>query len=165
MNSLTKTYARIEFILFSCIVLSFLDIVLGLLFQYYPLINFFLRPIIIILLNRGLRLIWRNIGIILYQTRIVSFLIFYVMIIFGVLGYFLFGDISEEFETVPESIYSLFILLSTCNFPDVMLNTFTNQNKRNFFFFFVYICINYFILFTLLKTLLYKFMKVMIKRI
>ena len=155
LNSLTKTYARIEFILFSCIVLSFLDIVLGLLFQYYPLINFFLRPIIIILLNRGLRLIWRNIGIILYQTRIVSFLIFYVMIIFGVLGYFLFGDYSEEFETVPESIYSLFILLSTCNFPDVMLNTFTNQNKRNFFFFFVYICINYFILFTLLKTLYY----------
>ena len=155
LNSLTKTYARIEFVLFSCIVLSFLDIVLGLLFQYYPLINFFLRPIIIILLNRGLRLIWRNIGIILYQTRIVSFLIFYVMIIFGVLGYFLFGDYSEEFETVPESIYSLFILLSTCNFPDVMLNTFTNQNKRNFFFFFVYICINYFILFTLLKTLYY----------
>ena len=36
-----------------------------------------------------------------------------------------------------------------------MLNTFTNQNKRNFFFFFVYICINYFILFTLLKTLYY----------
>ena len=155
LNSLTKTYARIEFILFICLVLSFLDIVLGLLFQYYPLINFFFRPIIIILLNRGLRLIWKNIGIILYQTRIVSFLIFYVMIIFGVLGYFLFGDYSVEFKSVEESIYSLFILLSTCNFPDVMLNTFTIHNKRNFFFFFAYICINYFILFTLLKTLYY----------
>ena len=155
LNSLTKSYERIEFILFTCIILSFLDICFGLLFNYYPLINFFLRGIIIILLNRGLRLIWKNIGIILYQTRRVSFLIFYVMVIFGVLGYFLFGDYSEEFNSVSESIYSLFILLSTCNFPDVMLNTFTNENKRNFFFFFAYICINYFILFTLLKTLYY----------
>ena len=155
LNSLTKSYERIEFILFACIILSFLDICFGLLFNYYPLINFFLRGIIIILLNRGLRLIWKNIGIILYQTRRVSFLIFYVMVIFGVLGYFLFGDYSEEFNSVSESIYSLFILLSTCNFPDVMLNTFTNENKRNFFFFFAYICINYFILFTLLKTLYY----------
>jgi len=155
LNSLTKSYERIELILFGCIILSFLDIVFGLLFNYYPLINFFLRGIIIILLNRGLRLIWKNIGIILYQTRRVSFLIFYVMIIFGVLGYFLFGDYSDEFKSVKESIYSLFILLSTCNFPDVMLNTFTNENKRNFFFFFAYICINYFILFTLLKTLYY----------
>ena len=155
LNSLTKSYERIEFILFACIILSFLDICFGLLFNYYPLINFFLRGIIIILLNRGLRLIWKNIGIILYQTRRVSFLIFYVMVIFGVLGYFLFGDYSEEFNSVSESIYSLFILLSTCNFPDVMLNTFTIHNKRNFFFFFAYICINYFILFTLLKTLYY----------
>jgi hypothetical protein len=77
------------------------------------------------------------------------------MLFFGTVGYFLFGDKSKDFENVLISIYSLFILLSTCNFPDVMLGTFDEGNKFPFFYFLLYLAINYFILFTLLKTLYY----------
>ena len=98
---------------------------------------------------------WAIVFKIFYQTRVLTFLIFCVMLFFGIVGYFLFGSISNDFSNVAVSIYSLFILLSTCNFPDVMLGTFNTDNKFPFFYFLLYLAINYFILFTLLKTLYY----------
>ena len=77
------------------------------------------------------------------------------MLFFGIVGYFLFSEKSEDFDTIVKSTYTLFILLSTCNFPDVMLGTFDDKNKFPFFYFLLYLAINYFILFTLLKTLYY----------
>ena len=89
--------------------------------------------------------------------------LFCVIVFFGIVGYFLFSRAKEDrsdndfdsFDTIIKSIYSLFILLSTCNFPDVMLGTFSDDNKYPFFYFLLYLAINYFILFTLLKTLYY----------
>ena len=98
---------------------------------------------------------WAIVLKIFYQTRILTFLIFCVMLFFGTVGYFLFGSKSKDFENPLISVYSLFILLSTCNFPDVMLGTFDDGNKFPFFYFLLYLAINYFILFTLLKTLYY----------
>ena len=76
------------------------------------------------------------------------------IILFAFIGYFLFQK-SRYFETPIQGILQLYILLSTCNFPDVMLSTFSNDNKFPFFYFLLYLAINYFILFTLLKTLYY----------
>ena len=98
---------------------------------------------------------WEILFKIFYHTRVLTFLIFCVMLFFGIVGFYLFGNKSDDFSTVPLSIYSLFILLSTCNFPDVMLGTFSDDNRYPFFFFLLYLAINYFILFTLLKTLYY----------
>jgi hypothetical protein len=106
---------------------------------------------------------WEIVLKIFYQTRILTFLIFCVIIFFGIVGYFLFSSNSEtesdndfdSFDSILKAIYSLFILLSTCNFPDVMLGTFSESNKFPFFYFLLYLAINYFILFTLLKTLYY----------
>ena len=98
---------------------------------------------------------WAIVLKIFYQTRILTFLIICVMAFFGIVGYFLFGNKSDDFKNILKSIYSLFILLSTCNFPDVMLGTFSDDNKFPFFYFLIYLAINYFILFTLLKTLYY----------
>ena len=101
------------------------------------------------------REMWAIVFKIFYQTRILTFLIICVMVFFGIVGYFLFGNKSEDFQTIFKAIYSLFILLSTCNFPDVMLGTFSDNNKFPFFYFLIYLAINFFILFTLLKTLYY----------
>ena len=98
---------------------------------------------------------WAVVFKIFYHTRVLTFLIFCVMLFFGIVGFYLFGNKSDDFSSVPLSIYSLFILLSTCNFPDVMLGTFSDDNKYPFLFFLLYLAINYFILFTLLKTLYY----------
>ena len=148
-------YAVIQYIIFFLIFICLIEVLLSIFLDYFPLINFFCRGILIILLIKSQRETWAIVLKIFYQTRVVTFLIFCVMVFFGTVGYFLFGDKSEDFKNVTISIYSLFILLSTCNFPDVMLGTFSDQNKFAFFYFLLYLAINYFILFTLLKTLYY----------
>ena len=148
-------YNIIQYIIFLLILLCLIDIILSLILDYYPLINFFCRGILIILLIKSQRKMWEILFKIFYHTRVLTFLIFCVMLFFGIVGFYLFGNKSDDFSTVPLSIYSLFILLSTCNFPDVMLGTFSDDNRYPFFFFLLYLAINYFILFTLLKTLYY----------
>ena len=148
-------YAVIQYIIFFLILICIIDIILSLCLDYFPLINFFCRGILIILLIKSQRQMWAVVLKIFYQTRVLTFLILCIMIFFGIVGYFLFGAKSEDFKDVPISVYSLFILLSTCNFPDVMLGTFSDTNKFPFFYFLLYLAINYFILFTLLKTLYY----------
>jgi hypothetical protein len=51
-------------------------------------------------------------------------------------------------------MYQLYILLSTCNFPDIMLGTFS-VTKWGIFYFIIYITFNFFIILSLLKTLYY----------
>ena len=150
-----ELYAVIQYIIFFLILICIIDIILSLCLDYFPLINFFCRGILIILLIKSQRQMWAVVLKIFYQTRVLTFLILCIMIFFGIVGYFLFGAKSEDFKNVPISVYSLFILLSTCNFPDVMLGTFSDTNKFPFFYFLLYLAINYFILFTLLKTLYY----------
>lgn len=149
------SYIVLQYSILSIITLCFIDIAVCLQFNSFPLINFFLRGILIILLIKSQRSMWQIVLKIFYQTRVLTFLIFCVMLFFGIVGYFLFSEKSEDFKTILKSTYSLFILLSTCNFPDVMLGTFDDNNKFPFFYFLLYLAINYFILFTLLKTLYY----------
>ena len=147
-------YIILQYVILTIIALCFIDISVCLQFDSFPLINFFLRGVLIILLIKNQRSMWTIVLKIFYQTRVLTFLIFCVMLFFGIVGYFLFSD-SEDFSNIVKSTYSLFILLSTCNFPDVMLGTFDDNNKFPFFYFLLYLAINYFILFTLLKTLYY----------
>ena len=149
------SYIILQYIILAIITLCFVDIAVCLQFNSFPLINFFLRGILIILLIKSQRSMWQIVLKIFYQTRVLTFLIFCVMLFFGIVGFFLFSEKSEDFQTIVKSTYSLFILLSTCNFPDVMLGTFDDNNKFPFFYFLLYLAINYFILFTLLKTLYY----------
>ena len=154
----------LQYIILGIIFICIIDIIICIQFDSFPLINFFLRGILIILLIKSQRSMWEIVLKIFYQTRILTFLIFCVMIFFGIVGYFLFapdksqsGNTQNEnsFDSILRATYSLFILLSTCNFPDVMLETFSDNNKFPFFYFLLYLAINYFILFTLLKTLYY----------
>lgn len=155
MKSMTIDYTIIQLVLFGILLISFGDICFGLILDYFPLINFLLRPIIQILLIRNLRQIWFNMFYLIYLTRNVFFLLFCTVVCFGIIGYFLFSNVSSDFSSVFESMYSMFILLSTCNFPDVMLGTLTQNNKSSVLFFVCYILLNYFIIFSLLKSMYY----------
>ena len=150
-----NSYSILQISIFIIITACSIDILVSFHFDYFPLINYFLRGFLIILLIKILRDIWTIILKIFNQTKVLAFLIFCVMLFFGIVGYFLFGNKSEDFENIITSTYSLFILLSTCNFPDVMLGTFDFDNKLSVFYFVIYLAINYFILFNLLKTLYY----------
>ena len=151
----SEDYQTLQISVLLFIIICIIEIILSLIYDFYPLINFFIRGILIILLVRDLRKLWKNIIILLYETKTVLFLLFSIIFCFAIIGYFLYNELSPDFSSFSMSIYSLFVLLSTCNFPDVMLNTFTMDNKINVLFFASYIIINYFIIFSLLKTLYY----------
>ena len=157
INLLKKinNYIILQYVILGIISLCIIDIIMSLIFESFPLINFFLRGVLLILFIKTQRNMWEIVIKIFYRTRILTFLIFCVMLFFGIVGHFLFSEKSEDFGSILKSTYSLFILLSTCNFPDVMLATFYDTNKLAFFYFLLYLVINYFILFTLLKTLYY----------
>ena len=155
LDSFTADYQLLQLVIIILIGINLIDISCSLFYDYYPLINFFIRGILIILLVRNLRKLWNNILHLLYDTKIVLFLLFSIILCFAILGNFLYNEISPDFSSFWMSLYSLFVLLSTCNFPDIMLNTFSIDNKINVLFFIIYIVINYFIIFSLLKTLYY----------
>ena len=155
LDSFTEHYQILQLVIIILIGINLIDISCSLFYDYYPLINFFIRGILIILLVRNLRKFWNNILLLLYDTKIVLFLLFSIILCFAILGNFLYNEISPDFSSFWMSLYSLFVLLSTCNFPDIMLNTFSIDNKINVLFFIIYIVINYFIIFSLLKTLYY----------
>ena len=113
------------------------------------MLNFFLRGFNIILLLRHLRLAWSNIMLIFYGTKTLFLLLIINIAVFGCMGYYLFGHFlnnennseSEYFRYYLESLYQLWILLSTCNFPDIMLSTLKCKFKKYniFFLFFIYL--------------------------
>lgn len=156
LGILTRNYVILQIVLFSMIGISFVDIVVELFRGAFPILNFVFRGFIIILLIRNLRIAWMNILLLLWRTKTVFFLLFCNIFIFGLLGSFLFKLPNEEgdFNGIIKSMYSLYILLSTCNFPDVMLGTFP-ISRFSVFFFAAYITINLFIIMSLLKALYY----------
>lgn len=150
----SKSYQIMQISLFILALASIGDIIIGLILDYFPLINFFARGIILILLVKNLRSVWLNILYLVYDTKNIFFLLFACLFWFGLLGASLF-KFSEDFKDVFTSMYSLFILLATCNFPDVMLGTFAMDDKSSTLFFVAYLIMNFFIILSLLKSLYY----------
>jgi hypothetical protein len=110
---------------------------------------------------RRIRRNWVSIGKILWKTKTVFIFLLIVIFLFSFIGFFLFRrDKSDYFKEILQTILQLYILLSTCNFPDIMLDTF-QISKWGIFYFIIYISINYFIILSYLKTLYYtKYYKV-----
>ncbi|XP_065760032.1 two pore channel protein 1 isoform X2 [Muntiacus reevesi] len=75
-------------------------------------------------------------------------LLLFFMIIFAILGFYLFSPNPSDpyFSSLENSIVSLFVLLTTANFPDVMMPSYS-QNPWSCIFFIVYLSIElYFIM-------------------
>ena len=67
------------------------------------------------------------------------------VLLFGVFGYHLLGRHNENFGNLTNSTLNLFILMTTANFPDVMMPSYEASNYYPIFFI-VYIILNVFIL-------------------
>lgn len=146
-----------RYIILQSFLLTFLSVSIGeniysLLTSRFPIITLLLKGVILVMLIRNLRVAWYGIFVIFYKTKTVFFLILINILMFGLIGFLFFGKEDGDFSTVIKSMYSLYILLSTCNFPDVMLSTLT-ISKFAAFYFAIYIIINLFILLSLLKAL------------
>ena len=156
-----KSYNKIQIILFICLSLCLVDLIIAIITSNFPIINFTLRAFIYVYMIRRVRNNWVRIGKILWNTKTVFLILAMNIFLFSIIGYFLFGnENSQYFNGLFQSMLQMYILLSTCNFPDVMLDTF-QTSKLSIFYFIIYVSINYFIILSYLKTLYYtKYYKV-----
>ena len=158
---MNKHYNIIQVILFISLLFCVVDLIISIITMRFPIINFILRSFICIYMIRRIRRNWVSIGKILWKTKTVFIFLIIVIFLFSFIGYFLFKrDGSDYFKEIHQTVLQLYILLSTCNFPDIMLDTF-QISKWGIFYFIIYISINYFIILSYLKTLYYtKYYKV-----
>ena len=151
-TGVNKCYNIVQIILFVSLFLCLIDLIFCLCIGKFPILNFILRPFIYIYLIRKLRLNWISILKVLWDTKKAYLALFINMITFSIIGYTLFKKNFGFFESFTESFLQLYILLSTCNFPDIMIEA-MEFSKFAIIYFVIYISINYFILLSFLKTL------------
>ncbi|KAJ8285599.1 hypothetical protein GJAV_G00028690 [Gymnothorax javanicus] len=83
-------------------------------------------------------------------------LLLFFMVIFSILGFYLFSANPEDhhFSTLENSIVSLFVLLTTANFPDVMMPAYS-RNRWSCVFFIVYLSIELYFIMNLLLAVVF----------
>ncbi|XP_018417245.1 PREDICTED: two pore calcium channel protein 1 [Nanorana parkeri] len=83
-------------------------------------------------------------------------LLLFFMVIFAILGFYLFSSNSSDpyFNTLENSLVSLFVLLTTANFPDVMMPAYS-RNRWSCIFFIVYLSIELYFIMNLLLAVVF----------
>ncbi|KAM5191341.1 two pore channel protein 1 [Mantella aurantiaca] len=83
-------------------------------------------------------------------------LLLFFMVIFAILGFYLFSPNSSDpyFSTLENSLVSLFVLLTTANFPDVMMPAYS-RNRWSCIFFIVYLSIELYFIMNLLLAVVF----------
>ncbi|XP_071208996.1 two pore channel protein 1 isoform X2 [Salvelinus alpinus] len=83
-------------------------------------------------------------------------LLFFFMVIFAILGFCLFSPNTSDpyFNTLENSIVSLFVLVTTANFPDVMMPAYS-RNRWSCVFFIVYLSIELYFIMNLLLAVVF----------
>ncbi|XP_049818861.1 two pore calcium channel protein 1-like isoform X2 [Aethina tumida] len=84
-------------------------------------------------------------------------LILFIVCCYALLGYFLFGNNPKNlyFQTLGDSFVSMFVLLTTANFPDVMMPSYA-KSKWYSIFFISYISIVLYIIMNLMLAVVYE---------
>ncbi|XP_069817522.1 two pore channel protein 1 isoform X1 [Dendropsophus ebraccatus] len=83
-------------------------------------------------------------------------LLLFFMVIFAILGFYLFSPNTSDpyFNTLENSLVSLFVLLTTANFPDVMMPAYS-RNRWSCVFFIVYLSIELYFIMNLLLAVVF----------
>ncbi|CAD5121091.1 DgyrCDS9631 [Dimorphilus gyrociliatus] len=104
----------------------------------------------------GLRRFIRQIILSLPPILDMLLLVLFNMLLFSILGFYLFADIphNDYFDSIQQSFVSLFVLLTTANYPDVMMPAY-NAHRINAAFFIVYLAIELYFLMNLMLAVAY----------
>lgn len=117
-----------------------------------------LRPLFLVHSHycKGIRRITRQILQSLPPILDMIILLLFFMFIFSILGFYLFSQIpgDQYFSTIQDSFISLFILLTTANYPDVMLPAYS-VSRFYALFFIIYLSLELYFLMNLLLAVVY----------
>lgn len=126
-------------------------------FFIYPYINAFIRPVLFSLCVRSIKSFWRRYIQVIVGSLPMAIFIFLYVFYFAWMGNRLFsGTIEgvENFADLNDSFFYMFVLLTTSNYPDVMLPSYA-QERRYSIFFITYLIIGLFMLMNLLLAIFY----------
>ena len=151
-TGVNKFYNIIQIFLFFSLLLCIVDSIISLCLKKFPIINFICRPFIYVYMIKRLRMNWINILKVLWRTKKAYFVLFTNLMLFSIIGYVLFKNEGVYFNSFDETVLQLYILLSTCNFPDIMLDA-MKISKFAIIYFVICLSINYFILLSYLNNL------------
>ena len=151
-TGVNKCYNIIQVMLFTSLFLCLIDSIISICLQKFPIINFICRPFIYIYMIKRLRINWVCILKVLWATKKAYFVLFVNTLTFSTIGYVLFQKKGGFFDSFSESVLQLYILLSTCNFPDIMFEA-MSFSKFAIIYFVICLSINYFILLSYLNNL------------
>ncbi|KAJ7382109.1 Two pore calcium channel protein 1 [Desmophyllum pertusum] len=117
-----------------------------------------LRPLFLIDTHYcyGVRRVLRQILLSLPPILDMLFLLLFIMVIFAMLGFYLFSDNEKDeyFSSFSRSFISLFVLLTTANYPDVMMPSY-RRSRWTVIYFVVYISVVLYFLMNLLLAVVY----------
>lgn len=104
--------------------IAFFDIVVSVILSKGPLFSKFIRAILIIMFIRSLRESIKRICLVVYDSKEILILLLFYIIFFAWIGTRLFRGTQEGeayFSSLSEAVWNLLILLTTANFPDIMI--------------------------------------------
>jgi hypothetical protein len=142
-------------------VISLLDIFVvmsGLLVNYvYPWIAAFIRPIYMIVTIRLIRDYWERYLLVMTDSMpMVLFILIYILY-FSWMGQRLFSGTLEGvqyFGSFGDSVFNMLVLMTTSNYPDIMLPAY-QISRWNCFFFIIYLILGLFLMMNLLLAIFY----------
>lgn len=117
-------YSKVrEIIQASLSVVAIIDLLLAVVFQQGPYLSRFIRILLIIVFIRALRESIKRIVLVVIDSKEILFLLVAYNVFFAWIGIILFKGTQEEqyFPSLTEASWNLLILLTTANFPDIML--------------------------------------------
>ena len=126
-------------------------------FFIYPYFDIFIRPVLFSLMIRSVKSFWRRYLTVIVGSLPMVILIMVYVFYFGWIGNRLFAGTLEgvkNFSNLNDSFFYMFVLLTTSNFPDVMLTSYERERRYGIFFF-VYLMIGLFMLMNLLLAIFY----------
>jgi two pore calcium channel protein 1 len=103
------------------------------------------------------RRVVRVLFVVLYEViDMFIFLIFYIGI-WAVMATYLFGPNPQDnnFANLGDSFTQLFVLITTCNYPSVMMPAYT-KHQASFFFFFIFIVIGIYFILNLILAIVFR---------
>ena len=123
----------------------------------FPWFATLLRPIELVLLSRNLQKYFNRFQAVIRGSAPMVFFILGYVIYFSWMGFHIFAGNLEGTTTFPtfgNSIWSMFVLLTTANFPDVMLAAY-EDDKFMCLFFVLYLSLGLFLFLNLLLAIFY----------
>lgn len=135
-------------VLFIAVLIITVDDIVSMCLFSEPFLGGLMRPVVVGSFLHLVRINARHFYHDLKDSATILFSIFFFIACYGIIGHFLFRYDYEGYSyyaTISDSNFNMLILLTTANFPDVMLPAY-NENYWTMLFFVSYLCLGLYFL-------------------